>query len=230
MGHVATMHNNSYAVAVIFNRLQSLRTRMERYRQERDAARGRIEGTEKELVICRSEQETLTRQLQEVSHSSEMCLNELQLKVTLQEESLAKTADYERRMRRYREERNKAMSNNRTLKKQLTTLEDGMSDLFAKIKCQDSPECVQTFKDDSSVDSETEKPPEDNPTASTCKNNHPQLYGIDGEHRDQQLSKQISYSEDMIMCPLCRELIPAAGLGGGDILQLHYLTRCPDYK
>jgi hypothetical protein len=119
-------------------RLQSIRTRMERYKQERDTARSRIEDVEKELVMYQSEQEMLTKQLQEASHQSEIRLIELQLKMTQQEKSLAKTADYETRMRRYRDERNKAVSDNHALRKQFTTLENSISDLFAKIRHQDT--------------------------------------------------------------------------------------------
>ena len=61
-------------------------------------------------------------------------------------------------MRRYRDERNKAVSDNHALRKQLTTLEDSIRDLFAKVRHFDTSEHVQTLTNDSSVDTEIEKP------------------------------------------------------------------------
>ena len=37
----------------------------------------------------------------------------------------------------------------------------------------------------------------------------------------------MSDSEDTVVCPLCQIRVPAAG--GGDALQLHYLTSCSGY-
>ena len=164
-------------------RLQSTRARMERYRQERDTARSRIEDVEKELVMYQSEQEMLTKQLQEASHQSEIHLIELQLKIQQQEKKLAKTADYETRMQRYRDERNKAVSDNHTLRKQLTTLEDSIRDLFAKVRNFDTSEYVQTLTNDSSVDAEMEKPcnQEHNPGHQDLLT---ELSGEDREHGD----------------------------------------------
>ena len=38
---------------------------------------------------------------------------------------------------------------------------------------------------------------------------------------------KMSDSEDTVVCPLCQVRVPAAG--GGDALQLHYLTSCSGY-
>ena len=174
-------------------RLQSIRTRMERYKQERDAARSRIEEVEKQLVIYQSEQETLTKQLQEVSDQSEIRLIELQLKMTQQEKSLAKAADYETRMRRYRDERNKAMSDNRVLKKQLTALEGAISDLLAQTGHQDTSEYLQTLTGDfesMNVNVEIEQSLErdqgyqDFPPDSPHEDYQPQLYSTDEDYGD----------------------------------------------
>ena len=171
-------------------RLQSIRTRMERYKQERDAARSRIEDVEKELVIYQSEQETLTKQLQEASHQSEIRLIELQLKMTQQEKSLAKTADYEARMRRYREERNKAMSDNHVLKKQLTALEGTITDLLAQSGHQDTSEYLQTLTGDfesMNLDAEIEQSLEHDqgyPPGSPHEDYQPQLYSMDEDCGD----------------------------------------------
>ena len=166
-------------------RLQSIRTRMERYKQERDAAKSRIEDVEKELVIYQSEQEMLTKQLQEASHQSEIRLTELQLKMTQQEKSLAKAADYETRMRRYREERNKAMSDNHALKKQLTTLEGAINDLLSQSGHQDTSGYLQTLTGDfesMNMDTEIEQSVEHDqgcPPGSPHEEYQPQLYSTD---------------------------------------------------
>ena len=126
-------------------RLQSIRTRMERYKQERDVARNRIEEVEKQVVMYQSEQETLMKQMQEVSNQAEIRLQELHLQMNQQEKSLVKSADFETRMRRYRDERNKASSENRRLKQQLGTLEQAMSDLLAQTGQQDTSEYLQSL-------------------------------------------------------------------------------------
>ena len=192
-------------------RLQSIRTRMERYKQERDAARSRIEDIEKELAIYRSEQETLTRQLQEASHQSEVRLIELQLKMTQQEKGLAKAADHETRMRRYREERNKAMSDNHALRKQLTTLEGAISDLLAQSGHQDTSGYLQTLTGDfesMNMDVEVEQSLEHEsgcPPGSPHEDYQPQLYST-----DEDCGERGNYQT-----PLDQEPHGAVG-GGGD--------------
>ena len=208
---------------------------MERYKQERDAARSRIDEVEKELVQYKSEQETLTKQLQEYSRKSEIRLVELQLKMEEQQKSLAKTADYEARMRRYHEERNKAMFDNGILKKQLATLEDTISDLRANIGHKDSSGCVQTLTDDLYVDAEIEKPQKHNPghqdlppgSPRAREDYQPQLYGIDKEHGERLMSTPHKQISDFVVCPLCQLQVLTAR--GGDALQLHYLTSCSGY-
>ena len=175
-------------------RLQFIHTRMERYKQEHDAARSRIEEVEKQLVIYQSEKETLAKQLQEVSDQSEKHLIELQLKMTQQEKSLAKAADYETRMRRYRDERNKAMSDNRVLKKQLTALEGAISDLLAQTGHQDTSECLHTLTggfESMNVNAEVEQPLEHDqgyqgfPPGFPHEDYQPQLFNTDEDYGDQ---------------------------------------------
>ena len=176
-------------------RLQSIRARMERYKQERDTARSRIEDVEKELVMYQSEQEMLTKQLQEASHQSEIRLIELQLKMTQQEKSLAKTADYETRMRRYRDERNKAVSDNRALTKQLATLEGAINDLLAQSGHQDTSGYLQALTGDfetMNMDAEIEQSLEHDQghlPGSPHEEYQPQLYSTDedcGERANHQ--------------------------------------------
>lgn len=129
-------------------RLQSIRLRMERYKQERDAARSRLEDVEKLLKSYQSEQEKLMGQLQEVSDQSERRLLELQQQMTQQEKSLLKSADYESRMRRYRDERNEAYRDNLALKQQISTLEGAISDLLAQTGRHDTMDYLQSLTGD----------------------------------------------------------------------------------
>ena len=172
-------------------RLQSIRSRMERYKQERDAAKSRIEEVEKQLAIYQSEQETLTQQLQEATLQSETRLIELQLQMTQQEKNLGKNTDYEIRMRRYREERNEAMSDNRALRNQLITLEGTISDLLAQTGHQDTSGYLQTLTGDfesmdvgAGIEQSLEHDPghQDFPPASPLEDYQPHLYSADEDH------------------------------------------------
>ena len=100
-------------------RLQSIRERMERYKQERDTARKQVE----ELKV---EQEKAKEQLSTSAGKSEQRLETAEQQVYQLQEDInhlsAKAAVYESRMKRYREERNKHTTAIKQLKERLATL------------------------------------------------------------------------------------------------------------
>ena len=194
-------------------RLQSIRSRMERYKQERDAARSHIEEVEKQLIMFQSEQKTLTKKLQEVSEQSEGRLIELQLKVTRQEKTLAKAADHEVRMRRYREERDKVKSDNVALRQQLTALEGAISDLLAQTGQQNTSEFIETLTGNfesmdmgAEIEQSLEHDPgrRDFPADSPHEDYHAQLYSTDDDHTGHYQT------------PQDQELVQEHGAVGGD--------------
>ena len=129
-------------------RLQSIRERMERYKQERDTARSRVEEVERQLVVSQSEKENLLSELEEASNQSERCLNELQQLMVQREKSLLKSAEFEKRMRRYRDERNQASTNNLVLRQQVATLEGALNDLLAQTGREDTASYLQSLAED----------------------------------------------------------------------------------
>ena len=169
-------------------RLQSIRSRMERYKQERDVARSRVEEVEK-----------LVNQLQEASDQFEERILELQQQMSQQEKSLGKSADYESRMRRYREERNMAVNDNRALKLQVKTLEGAISDLIAQTGHQDTSDFLQTLTGDfesmnvAGMEHSLEHKPqhEDFQPASPHENDYqPQNYSTDEDQHNYNYSPQ----------------------------------------
>ena len=115
-------------------RLQSIRERMERYKQERDTARKQVE----ELKV---EQEKATEELSTFAGKSEQRLETAEQQMYQLHEDIslltAKAADYESRMKRYREERNKLTTANKQLKEQLATLQVTVNTLIAQGNTQD---------------------------------------------------------------------------------------------
>lgn len=179
-------------------RLQPIRQRMERYKQERDQARSRLEEAESQMAIYRSEHDNLVSKLQEVSDQAQGFVVELQQQMTQHEKSLHKSAELEKRMRRYREERNLAAGDNRLLRQQIATLEGAINDLLAQTGQQDTANYLQSLTADfesmnfGGVEDtlEQEPVPKDfQPDSPSADDYHPQLYRADedqcghGSHR-----------------------------------------------
>ena len=174
-------------------RLQSIRSRMERYKQERDQARIRLEEAETQLAEHQSEHEMLKSKLQEVSDQSQGLVGDLQQQMAQYEKILYKVAEYEKRMRRYREERNQANNQIRLLRQQIGTLEGAINDLLAQTGQEDTASYLQSLTGDfesmgvGGVEDTSEQEPvrKDFPSGSPSADDyHPQLYSADEDQRE----------------------------------------------
>lgn len=180
-------------------RLQSIRSRMERYKQERDQARSRIEEAETQLAKHRSEHDMLNSKLQEVRDQSQGLVVELQQQRVQCEKAVQKAAEFEKRMRRYREERNQANDRNRLFRQQIATLESAINDLLAQTGEQDTANYLQSLTAEfESMDvggvedtSEQEPVPKDFlPGSPGADDYHPQLYSADEDQREHGSHKE----------------------------------------
>ena len=129
-------------------RLQSIRTRMERYKQERDLARSHTEEVEQQLVMSQVKEEELMKQVHEASEQSVRLLQELQQQKTQLDKTSGKLADLDTRMRRYRDERNKAVSDNHALRQQIEILESTIRDLLAQTGQENTTDYLQSLTGD----------------------------------------------------------------------------------
>ena len=120
------------------DQLQTIRARMERYRQERDTANKQIEELQEELEMHKADNHKMGLELYRATEASESHANQVeeQLAKCEQEASTlaSKAQDYESRMRRYRDERNQAQSANKALQEQINTLEAAVQDLNSQLQ------------------------------------------------------------------------------------------------
>ena len=115
------------------DQLQTIRTRMERYRQERDTASKQVEELQEQLEMHKAE-------LYQATEVSESRANQVQEQLAQYQQDAStlasKAQDYELRMRRYREERNQAQSANKALQEQIKTLQTTVQDLTSQLQSQ----------------------------------------------------------------------------------------------
>ena len=120
------------------DQLQTIRERMERYRQEREAAKVQTEELQLQLQLRELEIKRTTEDLQHVSEASESNIDQLhdQLSEYKQEVDAltGRAQDYEFRMRRYRDERNKAQATNLTLQENVSMLNQTVKSLNDKLQ------------------------------------------------------------------------------------------------
>ena len=115
------------------DQLQTIRTRMERYRQERDTASKQVEELQQQLEMHKAE-------LYRATEASESHVNQIQEQLAQYQQDAStlasKAQDYELRMRRYREERNQAQSANKGLQEQINTLKTTVQNLNSQLQTQ----------------------------------------------------------------------------------------------
>ena len=114
------------------DKLQSIRERMERYRQERDQARLQMEEAQRQAEM---ECQLQISEAQRAAEASEIRIAQLQndlAELEIQESTLqAKAEENEEKMRRYRKERNQAMESKRAMEQEIQSLRDTI-DQFVK--------------------------------------------------------------------------------------------------
>ena len=120
------------------DQLQTIRARMERYRQERDTANKQIEELQEQLEIHKEDNHKMGLELYRATEASESHANQVQEQLAKYEQDAntlaSKAQDYETRMRRYRDERNQAQSANKALQEQINTLETTVQDLISQLQ------------------------------------------------------------------------------------------------
>ena len=113
------------------DKLQTIRERMERYRQEREGAKGQVEELQWQLQRANEE-------LQRVSETSESNIGQLQNQLSQYDQEVsalkAKAQDHESRMRRYREERNQAQLANQAFQDEISTLSQTVQSLKDELR------------------------------------------------------------------------------------------------
>ena len=122
------------------DQLQTIRTRMERYRQERDAASKQVDELQEQLEMHKAENHKKGLELYQATEASESYANQVQEQLAQYQQEAStlasKAQDYESRMRRYREERNQAQSANKGLQEQIKTLQTTVQDLTSQLQSQ----------------------------------------------------------------------------------------------
>jgi len=108
------------------DQLQTIRERMERYRQERDEAKLQIKGLQQQYQRANGE-------LLRVSETSDSNIKQLQNQLSQYDQEVnalkAKAQDLESRMRRYREERNQAQVANQAFQDEISMLSQTVQSL-----------------------------------------------------------------------------------------------------
>ena len=100
-------------------KLNSIRIRMDRYKQERDTARLQTEELSTQLALREVEKQEALEQLQQTTEQSQRLLTEFQSKVSQQDDHITRLSQYETRMRKYREERENLRVRCKDLQKQV---------------------------------------------------------------------------------------------------------------
>ena len=125
------------------DQLQTIRTRMERYRQERDTASKQVDELQEQLEMHKAENHKIGLELYRATEASESHANQLQEQLAQYEQEAntlaSKALDYESRMRRYREERNQAQSANKALQEQINTLQTTVQNLNSQLQSKNEP-------------------------------------------------------------------------------------------
>ena len=100
-------------------KLNSIRTRMDRYKQERDAARLQNEELATQVAVREAEKQEAIEQLEKASEQSERRLIDYQSRLSQQDELISRLSQCEARMRKYREERDSCRVRCKDLQKQV---------------------------------------------------------------------------------------------------------------
>ena len=100
-------------------KLNSIRTRMDRYKQERDATRLQNEELSTQVAVREAEKQEAIEQLEKATEQSERRLIDYQSRLSQQDEHISRLSQYEARMRKYREERDSFRVRCKDLQKQV---------------------------------------------------------------------------------------------------------------
>ena len=116
------------------DKLLTIRDRMERYRQEREAAKSQTEELQWQL-------QSATEELQRVRETSESNTERLHNQLSQYDQEVSslatKAQDRESRLRRYREERNQAQVANQAFQDEISTLNQTVQELRDELQSKD---------------------------------------------------------------------------------------------